>query len=166
MIYSVRMQQHFKSFSVTLHRRFFTDIFWEVDMYTFVAVLCLAVTEAVIILDGAKIGRRFDGHGGLSAGASSRLLFDYPEPARSDILDYLCAYTVHALNGSSFLLNGRSCPVVCLNGRFIATIAHRTRFFHMTRFKIILKPTVAHMDVQCITLHQVRHPTYNYQIHR
>ena len=61
-------------------------------MYTFVAVLCLAVTEAVIILDGAKIGRRFDGHGGLSAGASSRLLFDYPEPARSDILDYLCAY--------------------------------------------------------------------------
>jgi hypothetical protein len=33
--------------------------------------------------------RRFDGHGGLSAGAASRLLFDYPEPQRSDILDYL-----------------------------------------------------------------------------
>ena len=31
----------------------------------------------------------FDGHGGLSAGASSRLLIDYPEPQRSEILDYL-----------------------------------------------------------------------------
>lgn len=31
----------------------------------------------------------FDGHGGLSAGGSSRLLVDYPEPQRSDILDYL-----------------------------------------------------------------------------
>jgi galactosylceramidase len=42
------------------------------------------------LLDPAASGsRRFDGHGGLSAGASSRLLFDYPEPQRSDILDYL-----------------------------------------------------------------------------
>ena len=31
----------------------------------------------------------FDGHGGLSAGASSRLLKDYPEPSRTQILDYL-----------------------------------------------------------------------------
>jgi hypothetical protein len=42
------------------------------------------------VLDPSLSGkRRFDGHGGLSAGASSRLLFDYPEPQRSDILDYL-----------------------------------------------------------------------------
>ena len=42
------------------------------------------------LLDPAASGqKRFDGHGGLSAGASSRLLFDYPEPQRSDILDYL-----------------------------------------------------------------------------
>ena len=42
------------------------------------------------MLDPAAPGsRRFDGHGGLSAGASSRLLYDYPEPARSEILDYL-----------------------------------------------------------------------------
>jgi O-glycosyl hydrolase len=34
-------------------------------------------------------GRTFDGVGGISAGASSRLLFDYPEPQRSQILDYL-----------------------------------------------------------------------------
>jgi galactosylceramidase len=33
--------------------------------------------------------RTFDGHGGLSAGGSSRLLIDYPEPQRSEILDYL-----------------------------------------------------------------------------
>lgn len=32
---------------------------------------------------------RYDGSGGLSAGASSRLLFDYPEPARSHVLDML-----------------------------------------------------------------------------
>src|SRR5690606_36668355 len=31
----------------------------------------------------------FDGTGALSAGASSRLLIDYPEPERSQILDYL-----------------------------------------------------------------------------
>lgn len=31
----------------------------------------------------------YDGHGALSAGASSRLLFDYREPERSQILDYL-----------------------------------------------------------------------------
>ena len=31
----------------------------------------------------------FDGHGALSAGASSRLLFDYAEPERSQILDLL-----------------------------------------------------------------------------
>lgn len=34
-------------------------------------------------------GRTFEGIGALSAGASSRLLIDYPEPYRSDILDFL-----------------------------------------------------------------------------
>ena len=34
-------------------------------------------------------GRRFDGIGGLSAGASSRFLPDYLEPSRSQILDFL-----------------------------------------------------------------------------
>jgi hypothetical protein len=42
-----------------------------------------------ISLDDRHAGRRFDGHGGLSAGASSRLLYDYPEPQRSQILDLL-----------------------------------------------------------------------------
>jgi galactosylceramidase len=34
-------------------------------------------------------GRIFEGLGGVSAGASSELLIDYPEPQRSDIIDYL-----------------------------------------------------------------------------
>lgn len=42
-----------------------------------------------ITLDGSSPGTRFDGLGALSAGASSRLLIDYPEPQRSQILDYL-----------------------------------------------------------------------------
>jgi Glycosyl hydrolase family 59/Lamin Tail Domain/F5/8 type C domain len=42
-----------------------------------------------ITLDGANRGRTFDGIGAVSAGASSRLLIDYPEPQRSQILDYL-----------------------------------------------------------------------------
>ncbi len=42
-----------------------------------------------VVLDGASAGRIFDGIGAASAGASSRLLIDYPEPQRSQILDYL-----------------------------------------------------------------------------
>jgi alpha-L-fucosidase len=43
----------------------------------------------VVVIDPAVSGLRFDGHGGLSAGGSSRLLIDYAEPYRSQILDYL-----------------------------------------------------------------------------
>src|SRR5579883_2491049 len=42
-----------------------------------------------IVIDAHAPGRVFDGIGALSAGASSRLLIDYPEPQRSQILDYL-----------------------------------------------------------------------------
>ncbi len=42
-----------------------------------------------ITIDGRSGGRTFDGVGALSAGASSRLLVDYPEPERGRILDYL-----------------------------------------------------------------------------
>jgi galactosylceramidase len=45
--------------------------------------------QAIVVLDGASKGRIFDGLGAASAGASSRLLIDYPEPQRSEILDYL-----------------------------------------------------------------------------
>lgn len=40
-------------------------------------------------IKGNGPGRVFDGIGAVSAGASSRLLIDYPEQYRSDILDYL-----------------------------------------------------------------------------
>jgi hypothetical protein len=42
-----------------------------------------------ITLDGRGPRRTFEGLGGLSAGAGSRLLFDYPEPERSQLLDFL-----------------------------------------------------------------------------
>jgi len=67
-----------------------------------VPVLMLGVVLAVIsasaanhdqpttvVLDGRSRGRTFDGLGAASAGASSRLLVDYPEPQRDEILDYL-----------------------------------------------------------------------------
>lgn len=46
-------------------------------------------TPQAITIDGQDTGRNFDGIGALSAGASSRLLIDYPEPQRSEILDFL-----------------------------------------------------------------------------
>ncbi len=45
--------------------------------------------QVSVVLDGNSPGRVFDGFGAVSAGASSRLLIDYPEPQRSQILDYL-----------------------------------------------------------------------------
>ncbi len=53
-----------------------------------IALSTLAGTQT-ITLNGAGGGRTFEGLGGVSAGASSRLLIDYPEPYRSEILDYL-----------------------------------------------------------------------------
>lgn len=47
-----------------------------------------AAAESVVV-DGSTSGRTFDGIGAVSAGASSRLLYDYPEPERSQVLDYL-----------------------------------------------------------------------------
>ena len=43
----------------------------------------LVSSSKTVILDGASPGRVFDGLGAVSAGASSRLLIDYPEPQRS-----------------------------------------------------------------------------------
>ena len=53
------------------------------------ATLAAKVVASDITLDGANRGRTFEGVGAVSAGASSRLLVDYPEPQRSRILDYL-----------------------------------------------------------------------------
>lgn len=43
----------------------------------------------VILLDGARPGRVFEGIGAVSAGASSRLLMEYPRRQRREVLDYL-----------------------------------------------------------------------------
>ena len=45
--------------------------------------------DRVVTLNGRDTGRVFEGLGALSAGASSRLLIDYPEPWRSEVLDLL-----------------------------------------------------------------------------
>ena len=65
-------------------------------MLSLLPTLFLGVTSTAvqvkydpIPLDPSTSHHTFEGIGGLSAGASSRLLFDYPEPQRSDILDLL-----------------------------------------------------------------------------
>ena len=59
----------------------------------FLLVLLVACSshsrDTAIVLDGSGTGRVFEGIGAASAGASSRLLYDYKEPYRSQILDYL-----------------------------------------------------------------------------
>lgn len=63
--------------------------------WTVLIAVCIALptvssaAELAFTIDGASPGRVFEGVGALSAGASSRLLLDYPEPQRSEILDFL-----------------------------------------------------------------------------
>jgi galactosylceramidase len=49
----------------------------------------LAAQPVTIPVDSASPGRIFEGIGAVSAGASSRLLIEYPETQRSEVLDYL-----------------------------------------------------------------------------
>src|SRR2546430_7766985 len=49
-----------------------------------------ALAATTITINGSATGRTFDGIGAISGGGgNSRLLIDYPEPQRSQILDYL-----------------------------------------------------------------------------
>src|SRR5256714_5745913 len=49
-----------------------------------------AATTATISVTGGAGGRSFDGVGAISGGGgNSRLLVDYPEPQRSQVLDYM-----------------------------------------------------------------------------
>ncbi|HVX44559.1 MAG TPA: discoidin domain-containing protein [Mycobacteriales bacterium] len=48
-----------------------------------------ATGMTTVQIAGTDSGKTFDGVGAVSAGGSSRLLVDYPEPERSQILDYL-----------------------------------------------------------------------------
>ncbi|HEU5458480.1 MAG TPA: hypothetical protein VFU68_07665 [Terracidiphilus sp.] len=64
-----------------------------ISLVVWIAFACfassLAAQQVQVDLNGNATGRVFDGLGAVSAGASSRLLIDYPEPQRSQILDYL-----------------------------------------------------------------------------
>ena len=54
------------------------------------ALTAAAVGAVDVIIDPSSPGLRFDGVGGVSGGGGgSRLLYDYPEPQRSDVLDFL-----------------------------------------------------------------------------
>ena len=63
-------------------RAFITSVLLAICSVTF-------AQEKVIYIDGKSSGRNFEGVGCVSAGASTRLLFDYEEPYRSDINDFL-----------------------------------------------------------------------------
>jgi len=55
-------------------------------------------TNTNIFIDGSKSGPTFQGVGAISGGGgNSRLLIDYPEPQRSQILDYLFEYNYGAV---------------------------------------------------------------------
>ena len=59
---------------------------------TFFLIICFNISvnsQNIINIDFKKDGRVFEGIGALSAGASTRLLIDYQEPYRSQILDLL-----------------------------------------------------------------------------
>ena len=61
-------------------------------LFFFSAAIDRAVAQdtTVIGISGAAAGRAFDGVGGLSGGGgTSRLLWDYPDQQRNEILDYL-----------------------------------------------------------------------------
>jgi galactosylceramidase len=67
-------------------------------MMSFIVLGCLASpsfaetpmgSPTIIRLDSTSPGRVFEGIGAVSAGASTRLLLDYPEPQRGEILDFL-----------------------------------------------------------------------------
>lgn len=67
---------------------------WLPQFFAIVAWLALqhpasGQHEVTVSLSGSDQGRIFEGVGAVSAGASSRLLADYAEPYRSDILDFL-----------------------------------------------------------------------------
>jgi hypothetical protein len=57
--------------------------------WVMLAIGMTAAGDVRVRVDGKSGGRVFEGIGALSAGASSRLLPDYPEQERSDILDLL-----------------------------------------------------------------------------
>jgi len=80
-------ESHLKRLTERLSLRFWNSL---------LAVMALTLVAAngrpadlTVTIDGQSAGRTFEGIGALSAGASSRLLREYPEPQRRQILDLL-----------------------------------------------------------------------------
>ncbi len=68
----------------------FTHVFSFAPALIAIVAFGLSAAEPLSIkLDPKSAGGKFEGIGALSAGASSRLLVEYPEPQRSQILDLL-----------------------------------------------------------------------------
>jgi len=62
---------------------------WRLAYVVITAAAAFAAEQVHVILDGRGTGKIFDGIGAASGGgAVSRLLINYPEPQRSQILDY------------------------------------------------------------------------------
>ena len=57
--------------------------------FALAAAAASAEVHTNVTIDPSAPGLTFDGNGGLSAGASSRLLIDYREPQRTQVLDLL-----------------------------------------------------------------------------
>ena len=65
-------------------------LLWSFLLLTTRSTHALAMVSTTITVNGGGSGRTFDGIGAISGGGgNSRLLLDYPEPYRSQILDYL-----------------------------------------------------------------------------
>ena len=64
-------------------------ISWYGAIIWLLSALAVAGQAETVTINGRQPGRTFEGLGGLSAGAGSRLLIDYPEPQRSQLLDFL-----------------------------------------------------------------------------
>ena len=63
---------------------------WPVLPCAFMLAFLPSSGAQTVIIEGGGLGRTFDGLGAISGGGgNSRLLIDYPEPNRSQILDYL-----------------------------------------------------------------------------
>src|SRR5450759_1064303 len=92
--YAGRLLPHLHPSARTRTRRrraagLLTALALALSTVVFSAAGAAAADTPTIAVDGTSSGRTFDGVGALSAGASSRLLIDYPEPERSQLLDYL-----------------------------------------------------------------------------
>lgn len=66
-----------------------SKFFLSCGVFACAGALAFGQSQVTITLSGSDHGRVFEGVGAVSAGASSRLLVDYQDPYRSDILDYL-----------------------------------------------------------------------------